>query len=159
MGGPPRSPILNTLCYNLSHETPLAVLRFPMLTIDNPNELLILERALFDLRFRPEPPHDPDLSRDVILSGIHRRVLDARHQLETDAKKQAKIEEFRNWRDDDFYRPCVERMIRECRIWSSLSNEHRFECVRSFLSPFDATESQIADLVAFGDDHHGDRGE
>lgn len=82
---------------------------------------------------------------------IHRRVLDARYNLETDPEKRAKLEEFRNWHDNDYYRPCVERMIRECPIWTSFPIGRRLEIVRSFVSPFDATEAQLARLVSYGD--------
>ena len=74
----------------------LATPEFSMLTIDDPNELLALERALLDLRFRPDPPNDPNVSYSFVLAEIHRRVLRARYELETDPARRARLEEFRN---------------------------------------------------------------
>lgn len=120
-----------------------------MLTVDDYDELLALNRALMEVRYHADHVR-ADTRGSAHLTRVHVRVIDEIIIGLDNGGRAREADGWRNWRkfeNREIERPEILRYLRE--VWSQLSSdEQRREVARNQMSPFEFSHEDVQRILA-----------
>ncbi|WCM94561.1 hypothetical protein M5C99_07615 [Acidovorax sp. NCPPB 2350] len=113
--------------------------------VDDPGELLALQRVFREAKFCTEPD-DVEVSDSPVVAKMFERLVSTlvAHEIERDG--EAARQRWTRWLEIDESRDEWDAAIRRARTdarWTSFSIEERNEHVRLLLSPFTSTQEVV----------------
>jgi hypothetical protein len=109
--------------------------------VDDPYELLALHRALLEAKFAREP-EDRDIAGSLLVAALANRVVTEL------ARSEPGWAEWRRAEKHPARVDVVKRRIREASMWASWSRQERATYVNTLLSPLEASEALLDELVS-----------
>jgi hypothetical protein len=126
-----------------------------MLVIEDYFELLALNKALFEARFR-EKPICAEVQGSPFLADIHNRLIETLIATEREQGKQLEWSEWRRWRNRVIEKQQVEQIIKHAH-WQQFSAHQKLAFVQVLIAPFIVDEEEMNALIMFGDQFHHEK--
>lgn len=111
-------------------------------------ELLVLQRALLEAKFSPNP-QDMALQGSPVLAKLSCSVIEAireRYDRAGDEGQVRRWKEWARWGSRVIEQQIVREHLEGLEAWQGMSADSRDAYVRSLIAPFEATEEEVAEI-------------
>lgn len=128
-----------------------------MFVVDDPNELLALQRVFREAKFCTEPD-DLEISDSPIVAGLFQRLMDALIASEMARDGERARQRWMQWLAIDESRDEWQAAIRRARAedrWPDFSNDERISYVELLLSPFTLSTDLVDRFIHTVNDRTG----
>ena len=119
------------------------------LCFEDLSDLLILQRALMEARFAVQA-RNPEIPGSPLVAHLHQRVVDAIASEYERSGSHRILDEFEDWlvwSPREIEQTSLINTLAAMRTWDSWSLKERTEVARSLVVPFQATDTEIDELV------------